>query len=28
VLDGIEPGDRLIVSGAQNLVDGMPVVEG
>jgi RND family efflux transporter MFP subunit len=28
VLDGIKPGDRLIVSGAQNLVDGMPVVEG
>jgi RND family efflux transporter MFP subunit len=28
VLDGLEPGDRLIVSGAQNLVDGMPVVEG
>jgi RND family efflux transporter MFP subunit len=27
VLDGIKPGDRLIVSGAQNLVDGMPVVE-
>jgi RND family efflux transporter MFP subunit len=28
VLDGIKAGDRLIVSGAQNLVDGMPVVEG
>jgi len=28
VLDGIKPGDRLIVSGAQNLADGMPVVEG
>jgi len=28
VLDGVKPGDRLIVSGAQNLVDGMPVVEG
>jgi RND family efflux transporter MFP subunit len=28
VQDGIEPGDRLIVSGAQNLVDGTPVVEG
>ena len=27
VLDGLEPGDRLIVSGAQNLVDGTPVVE-
>jgi len=27
VLDGIKPGDRLIVSGAQNLVDGMSVVE-
>ena len=27
VLDGIKPGDRLIVSGAQNLVDGMPVAE-
>jgi multidrug efflux pump subunit AcrA (membrane-fusion protein) len=28
VLGGIKPGDRLIVSGAQNLADGMPVVEG
>jgi RND family efflux transporter MFP subunit len=26
VLDGLKPGDRLIVSGAQNLVDGMSVV--
>ena len=28
VLDGIKAGDRLIVSGAQSLADGMPVVEG
>ena len=28
VLDGIKPGDRLIVSGAQNLADGTSVVEG
>jgi RND family efflux transporter MFP subunit len=28
VLDGIKPGERLIVSGAQNLADGMSVVEG
>ena len=27
VLDGIKPGDRLIVSGAQSLADGVPVVE-
>ncbi|MFI5043048.1 MAG: efflux RND transporter periplasmic adaptor subunit, partial [Acidimicrobiales bacterium] len=27
VLDGIKPGDRLIVSGAQNLADGAPVAE-
>jgi RND family efflux transporter MFP subunit len=27
VLDGIKPGDRLIVSGAQNLADGVPVIE-
>jgi RND family efflux transporter MFP subunit len=26
VLDGLKPGDRLIVSGAQSLVDGMSVV--
>jgi RND family efflux transporter MFP subunit len=26
VLDGIKPGDRLIVSGTQNLIDGTPVV--
>jgi len=25
VLDGIKPGDRIIVSGTQFLVDGMPV---
>jgi len=27
VLDGVKPGDRLIVSGAQVLADGTPVVE-
>ncbi|HKO04414.1 MAG TPA: efflux RND transporter periplasmic adaptor subunit [Candidatus Acidoferrales bacterium] len=27
VLDGVKPGDRLIVSGAQALADGTPVVE-
>ncbi len=27
VLDGVKPGDRLIVSGAQALADGIPVVE-
>jgi RND family efflux transporter MFP subunit len=27
VLDGVKPGDRLIVSGAQALADGAPVVE-
>jgi RND family efflux transporter MFP subunit len=27
VLDGLKPGERLIVSGAQNLADGTPVVE-
>jgi RND family efflux transporter MFP subunit len=27
VLDGIKPGDRLIVSGAQSLADGVPVAE-
>lgn len=27
VLDGVKPGDRLIISGAQALADGMPVTE-
>jgi RND family efflux transporter MFP subunit len=27
VLDGLKEGDRLIVEGAQNLIDGMPVTE-
>jgi multidrug efflux pump subunit AcrA (membrane-fusion protein) len=26
VLDGIHPGDRVITSGVQMLVDGMPVI--
>jgi hypothetical protein len=26
VLDGIHPGDKIIVSGVQMLADGMPVV--
>ena len=26
VLDGIQPGDKVITSGVQMLVDGMPVV--
>jgi len=26
VLDGIKPGERVITSGVQMLVDGMPVI--
>jgi membrane fusion protein, multidrug efflux system len=27
VLDGLKPGDRVVVSGAQRLADGAPITE-